>query len=92
MDFRTAQAAQLDGVPDRAVLALAARDSRILVNHDVRTMPSHFWATLADGGTVPGVLIIPQQTPIARAIEELCPIWTVSEAEEWHGRLVWLPI
>ena len=48
MDFQSAQAAQLDSIPDPTVLALTARDGRILVTHDVRTMPSHFSDVLAE--------------------------------------------
>ncbi len=39
IDFRSAQAAHLDDVPDSKVLALAAREGRILVSHDSRRSP-----------------------------------------------------
>lgn len=42
MDFRSAQAARLDGIHDQDVLALAADDGRILVSHDFDTMAEHF--------------------------------------------------
>lgn len=41
IDFRTAMAARLAGLKDREVLALAARDDRILITHDQSTMPRH---------------------------------------------------
>lgn len=44
IDFRTATAAGLAGVKDPDVLALAARDGRVLVTHDHTTMPRHFTA------------------------------------------------
>lgn len=46
IDFQTAAEANLRGVPDPEVLALAAQEQRILVTHDRRTMPRHF-ATLS---------------------------------------------
>lgn len=42
IDFKTAQEAQLEGVPDPEVLARAADEGRMLVSHDVNTMPEHF--------------------------------------------------
>lgn len=42
LDFQTAAAADLAGRDDSEVLAIAARDGRVLVSHDHRTMPSHF--------------------------------------------------
>jgi hypothetical protein len=92
LDFLTAQAARLRGLNDTAVLALAAQQQRVLVSHDVGTMPAHFRA-FRDGGNVSGgVFLIPQNLDIGTAIEELVLIWLASEASEWANRLQWLPI
>lgn len=40
MDFLAANEANLEGVPDRQMLALAAERNRILVSHDFQTMPA----------------------------------------------------
>jgi predicted nuclease of predicted toxin-antitoxin system len=42
VDFQTAFAADLEGVKDLEVLAIAAQQKRILVSHDRKTMPSEF--------------------------------------------------
>ena len=42
VDFRTAAVASLRGLSDADVLAFAAREKRILVTHDAKTMPRHF--------------------------------------------------
>jgi len=42
IDFQTAFVAGLEGVKDPEVLAIAARQGRILVSHDRRTMPLEF--------------------------------------------------
>lgn len=41
IDFQTAEEAQLDGLSDENVLALATSEGRVLVSHDHRTMPVH---------------------------------------------------
>jgi len=42
IDFQTAQAAGLRCLKDPEVLALAAKQRRVLVSHDVSTLPAHF--------------------------------------------------
>lgn len=90
VDFRSSIAAGLPGVPDPEVLAATARDGRILVTHDRRTMPIHFGEFILRQ-TSPGLLLIPQSLPIAVAVEELLLIWSVTEAEEWVNRICVLP-
>lgn len=92
VDFLTAQAAGLRGMKDPAVLALAAKQQRVLVSHDAGTMPGHFREFTEAGNPSSGVFLIPQDLEIGTAIEELLLIWLVSEASEWHGRLAWLPL
>ena len=57
MNFRSEQAARLDGLPDPEVLAFAADEGRILVSHDFQTMPKHFRQFTA-GRPSPGVLLV----------------------------------
>lgn len=91
IDIRTAAAAELDGVKDPDVLRIAADSGRILVSQDRRTMPWHFTRYTATEQS-PGVILLREAIPIAIAIEELVLIWSASEAEDWRGRLVWIPL
>lgn len=75
MDFLSANEANLEGVPDPEVLALATEQGRILVSHDFQTMPRHFGDFLQTRGSSPGVLLVPQYLPIGATIEELLLIW-----------------
>ncbi len=90
MNFRSSQAARLDGVPDPDVLAFAAVEGRILVSHDFQTMPTHF-RQFTKGHPSPGVLLVRQDVPVGEAIETLLMIWEASEADEWVNRLCLLP-
>jgi hypothetical protein len=75
IDFRSAHAARLTGLPDPEVLALAADMGRILVSHDFQTMPKHF-RQFAQDRRSPGVLLV------GEAVDALQIIWDASEAEE----------
>jgi len=90
MNFQGGHEAGFEGLPDEQVLELAARDGRILVSHDVGTMPVHF-ANFISNQDSPGLILIPQELPIRIAIEELALIWGASEAEEYVNLITWLP-
>ncbi len=91
IDFQTAAAANLAGLDDAAVLALAAHDGRVLVTHDQSTMPKHFARFIAEH-TSPGLLVVPQHLAASLVVEELLLIWAATEADEWLNRIVYLPL
>jgi hypothetical protein len=90
MNFRSAQSARLDGIPDPEVLAFAADEGRILISHDFQTMPMHF-RQFTQGRRSPGVLLVRQDLPVGEAIETLLLVWRASEADEWVNRLCLVP-
>lgn len=91
IDFQTAQAAKLDGLPDPAVLALAAREGRLLISRDRKTMPRHF-ATFISNNHSSGVLLIKRHASLGEVIADLVLIWETSEAEEWYGSIAYIPL
>ena len=91
IDFQTATAAKLEGVKDKEVLAIAAKEKRILISHDRKTMPSEFAQFIANDRSY-GVIIVSRKVPIETLIEELILIWAVSDAEEWVNRIAKIPL
>jgi predicted nuclease of predicted toxin-antitoxin system len=92
MDFLSANDADLEGVPDPEVLAIAAEQDRILVSHDFQTMPRHFGEFLQARGSSPGVFLVQQYSPVGDVIEELVLVWAASDAEEWKNRILNIPL
>jgi hypothetical protein len=90
VDFQTGTVAGLRLLSDLQVLTLAAREGRVLVSHDRRTMPRAF-ATFVIGSTSPGLLIVSQKADLLTAIDELLLVWQASEAEEWINQLGTIP-
>ncbi len=90
LDFQTAKAANIIGLADPEVLAIAARENRILVSHDRETMPAHF-SHFTEESTSTGLLIVSQKLDIREAIEQILLVWAASEAEEWINRVGYLP-
>jgi hypothetical protein len=91
MDFRSANDAKLEGIGDPDVLALAAREHRILVTSDLKTMPKHFGDFLETHGYCPGVFLVKQSTKLADVIEDLIMVWAASDADEWKNRIIEIP-
>ncbi len=91
VDFELPQGVIPEGMRDPEVLAVAASLGRVLVTHDVRTMPRHFGEFIT-GSECPGLILIPRSMPMAQAIEEILLIWHVSEADEWTNRFRRLPL
>ena len=91
MDFLSANRANLDGLPDPAVLAFAAEQDRVLVTSDFKTMPRYFGEFLQGAGSSPGVFLVKQHAPIAEVIEALVLVWAASDADEWRDRIVEIP-
>lgn len=84
------QSEPLDAIDDLAVLQIAAQAGRIVVSHDVRTMPAAF-SEYRRIGHSPGVLLTPQLWPVAECIDQLVLIWELTEAAEWQDRICYLP-
>jgi hypothetical protein len=91
IDFQSARAAGIGGLSDLDVLSIAAREGRVLVTHDQRTMPAHF-AEFVASGVSPGLVLAPQHLAPVVVAEELLLIWTASDASEWTNRIAYLPL
>ena len=59
------------GTPDPAVLAWAEENDRILITHDVGTMPGHLADHLAAGRHSPGVMVLRDGFSLAEIVAYL---------------------
>src|SRR5207244_2391669 len=58
----------LEDKPDAAFLGWAADENRIVLSHDLQTMPGFAIARLRGGQTMPGLILVPQELRIGKAI------------------------
>ena len=82
----------LEGAIDLVVLAWAAENDRIILTHDRATLPNFAYQRVVTGDVMPGVFVINDRLSVGRAIEELVLVTTCSEASEWVGRVLYLPV
>jgi hypothetical protein len=76
---------------DPDVLDLARLSGRILVSHDVSTMPRWFDRCVEERSCA-GLILVPEGVTIRDTIEDLLLVWCLTEAEEWVNRMEWLPL
>lgn len=77
---------------DLTILQWAADDGRVLVSHDIKTVPDFAHDRVAAGQPMPGVFVVPTSMPIGEAIDELSLVAEASEPDEWADRVLYLPL
>ncbi|MBI4518164.1 MAG: DUF5615 family PIN-like protein [Deltaproteobacteria bacterium] len=92
LDAQTVQTAGLAQAPDADVLQWAAAKRRVLVSHDHRTMRARAEERLGRQLPMTGLVLVPQEYPIGRAIDDLALIAEATAANEWDGKIVFLPL
>jgi hypothetical protein len=91
IDFALPQTIFPERMKDPDVLNLAHLSGRVLVSHDVNTMPRWFDECVAERSCA-GLILVAERLPIRDVIEDLLLIWHVAEAGEWVNRMEWLPL
>lgn len=74
------------------MIALAAREGRVLVTHDVSTMTRHAFDRVREGRAMPGVFEVGRSVPVGKAIDDLLLIAECSLPGEWEGQVRYLPL
>ncbi len=77
----------LSGASDPAILEWAAREGRVVLTHDKRTMTRDANARVIDGLPMTGVVVVHWSTPPGRAIEGLLEMIGASLEGEWENRI-----
>jgi hypothetical protein len=82
----------LTQTPDPEILEWAASQARVLVSHDVSTVPPAAYQRVRDGKPMPGAFIVPDRMPISEAIDEIMFLSTDVEPDEWKDQVLFLPL
>jgi predicted nuclease of predicted toxin-antitoxin system len=92
LDLVRVQDVGLSGASDPNILAWAAQDGRLLLTHDLRSMPGHVADRLRAGATMPGVIIVPRSLTVGQAIDEVLTVALASQEGEWEGQVIVVPL
>lgn len=78
--------------PDADILEWAASQERVLLSHDVSTVPPAAYQRISAGKPMPGVFIVPDRMPISEAIDEVLFLSEDVEPNEWKDQVLFLPL
>jgi predicted nuclease of predicted toxin-antitoxin system len=92
LDAVTAHQVGLSATLDPELLEWAAKNKRILLTHDRKTMSDHAAERIAAGEKLAGVIIVPRKMPVGQAIDELEIIVVCSLEDEWNDAVRFLPL
>lgn len=77
---------------DPALLTWLAEEGRIVLTHDVSTMPREVYARVQAGQMIPGVIAVHRHTPIGQAIDELELLIGAGASEDFENQVIYIPI
>jgi hypothetical protein len=79
------------GFSDPDLLRWLAKENRILLTHDVNTVPGFAKDFLKEGFTFPGIFLVHDSKPIAAVAQDILLVAVCSSPEEWTNQLLYLP-
>ena len=92
LDLVRVQDIGLSGAGDPAILQWAAENNRVLLSHDISSMPPYAYDRVKASNRMVGVFIVPESLPIGRAIDDLLILTECSLEGEWEGQVRYLPL
>jgi hypothetical protein len=92
LDLIRVQDVGLRQTPDPEILEWAAGQGRMLLSHDISTVPPAAYQRVADGKPMPGVFIVPERMPIGQAIDEILFLSLDIEPDAWKDPVLYLPL
>jgi hypothetical protein len=90
LDFKRAEQVPLESLHDEQVLSIATGDGRVLVSHDVSTMPDHF-RNYVRLHSSPGIILVPQELSVGAAIESLLLITEACGDQDLANKICLVP-
>jgi len=92
LDILRVQDTEVSEADDPVVLEWAAREGRVLITHDVNTIPRFAYERILAGKPMPGIFEVSDSLPVGQAIEDLLLLAECSEEGEWEGQIRYIPL
>ena len=92
LDIVRAQDCGLANTDDPVILEWAASQDRIVLTHDLRTMPDFAYARIAHQQKMPGLIAMRQDIHIGTAINDILLIVECMTAAEFENGVLRLPL
>ena len=90
--YTVVQETGLAGAQDTALLQWATENHEVLLTHDRRTMLRAVHARMRSGQQTAGVVIVKNEAPLIRAIEDLALLIECSSEKDLENQVVFIPL
>ena len=92
LDLVRVQDVGLRTADDVAVLEWAATHGRILLTQDRATMPDFAFRRVVTHQPMPGIFVVDERVSLRQVIDEILLVEDCSTPDEWHGKVIYLPL
>ena len=92
IDIMRLQDIGLSGADDPTVLKYALKKHRILLAHDLETIPRFAYKRIHAGQEIPAIILVKKELLIALVIDEILLIYECCDEIELTGKIFYLPI
>ena len=92
LDCISVRSSGMTGFSDDWVLEYAANEGRIVITHDIQTMPAHATNRIRNNLDLPGLIVVPDTLDIATAVNDLEVLIACATEDELQNRIYFLPI
>jgi len=92
LDFVSVRDVGLAGSPDLVLLKWAVNEQRVILTHDLKTMVRDANLLVAQGEPMAGVIFVPDQLEIGRAINDLEMVLGTSTESAMRNSVEYLPL
>jgi Domain of unknown function (DUF5615) len=91
-DIIRVQDTEIYQAADAIVLEWAAKQSRVLLTHDVQALINDAYSRVKAGLAMPGVIEVQQTTSIRQAIDELEVLIGAGQPEDFENQVKYIPM
>ena len=92
IDLVRVQDIGLMGADDATILAWCAENGRILLTHDGATVPDEAYHRVVENQPMSGVFVVNRSLPHAGVVDDIILAEACSAADEWNGKVIYLPL
>jgi predicted nuclease of predicted toxin-antitoxin system len=92
LDIVRVQDVGLKGSPDPVILEWAAQEQRVLITHDLNTIPRYAFERVKEKKPMPGVIAVNNEVPVRVAIDDILLLTTTSEKTDLESQVIYLPL
>ncbi len=92
LDLVRVQDSTVYAANDDLVIEWAANENRILLTHDINTIPKFAYERVKAGKPLPGVFAVPRTSALDKVAADLLILIECSLKNEWQDQVVYLPL